>query len=63
MAESKKERIWHVDFDGRTFVDAKALLRDPEVRRTIEKLSKLKEPPRNGRGVTFLTPRKAELPT
>ncbi len=60
MAEQKKERIWHVDFDGRTIVDAKALLRDPGVRRTIEKLSKLKDPPRNGRGVTFLTPRKAD---
>jgi hypothetical protein len=59
MAETKKEKIWDVTFDGRTIVDAKALLRDPEVRRTIEKLSKLKDPPRNGRGVTFLTPRKA----
>ena len=39
---------------------AKALLRDPKVRRTIAKLSKLKEPPRNGRVITFLTPRKAE---
>lgn len=58
MAEPKKERIWHVDFEGRTFVDAKALLRNPEVRRTIEKLSNLQEPPRNGRRITFLTPRK-----
>jgi len=58
MAEPKKERIWHVDFEGRTFVDAKALLRNPEVRRTIEKLSNLKEPPRIGRRITFLTPRK-----
>lgn len=59
MAESDKEKISYVTFDGRTIVNAKALLRDPEVRRTIQKLSKLKEPPRNGRGVTFLTPRKA----
>ncbi|HEY7305208.1 MAG TPA: hypothetical protein VH601_13885 [Bryobacteraceae bacterium] len=59
MAEPKKERIWHVDFEGRTHVDARALLRDPEVRRTIEKLSNLKDPPRNGRAITFLTPRKA----
>ncbi len=59
MAEPKKERIWHVNFDGRTFVDAKALLRDPKVRRTIQKLSKVAEPPRDRRGITFLTPRKA----
>ncbi len=60
MAEPKKEKIWDVTFDGRTIVNAKALLRDPEVRRTIKKLSTLKEPPRNGRGITFLTPRKAD---
>jgi len=60
MAETDKEKISYVNFDGRTIVNAKALLRDPEVRRTIEKLSKLKDPPRNGRGVTFLTPRKAD---
>jgi hypothetical protein len=60
MAEPKKERIWHVNFDGRTFVDAKALLRDPKVRRTIQKLSEVvAEPPRDRRGITFLTPRKA----
>ncbi|HSU61592.1 MAG TPA: hypothetical protein VLI55_19950 [Bryobacteraceae bacterium] len=60
MAESDNEKISYVTFDGRTIVNARALLRDPKVRRTIEKLSKLKDPPRNGRGVTFLTPRKAE---
>lgn len=59
MAKSKKERIWHVNFDGRTFVDAKALLRDPKVRRTIQKLSQLTETSRDRRGITFLTPRKA----
>lgn len=63
MAEPKEERIWHVDLEGRTIVDGRALLRNPEVRRTIEKLSNLKEPPRNGRVVTFLTPRKAGSPT
>jgi len=60
MTESDNEKISYVTFDGRTIVNARALLRDPKVRRTIEKLSKLKDPPRNGRGVTFLTPRKAE---
>jgi hypothetical protein len=60
MAETNNEQISYVNFDGRTIVNAKALLRDPKVRRTIAKLSKLKEPPRNGRVITFLTPRKAE---
>ena len=60
MAETNNEQISYVNFDGRTIVNAKVLLRDPKVRRTIEKLSKLKEPPRNGRVITFLTPRKSE---
>jgi hypothetical protein len=61
MADSNSEKKSYVDFDGRTFVNAKALLRDPKVRETIEKLSKANEKFRNRRGVTFLRPIKPEV--
>jgi hypothetical protein len=56
MADSGGEKKSYVDFDGRTFVNARALLRDPKVRETIDKLSKANEKFRNRRGITFLRP-------
>lgn len=49
-----------VTFDGRTIVNTRALLRDPKVRRTIEKLSKLLQSAPQRRGITFLRPIKSE---
>jgi len=58
MADSSGEKISYVTFDGRTIVNARALLSDPKVRETIEKLSKANERFRHRRGVTFLRPAK-----
>ncbi len=56
MADSDSEKTSHVDFDGRTIVDVNALLRDPKVRATIERMSKENERFRGKPGVTFVRP-------
>lgn len=56
MADSNGEKVSHVDFDGRTIVDVNALLRDPKVRATIERMSKENERFRGKPGVTFIRP-------
>jgi glutamine phosphoribosylpyrophosphate amidotransferase len=58
--EDTNEKIAYTNFLGRTFVDPNALLRDPKVRRTLEKLSEANKSMRGRRGITFLKPRKAE---
>ena len=60
MADSNGDKLLYVDFNGRTFVNGKALLRDPKVRETIEKLSKANEKFRHLPGITFLKPIKTE---
>jgi hypothetical protein len=56
MADSNSEKVSYVDFDGRTIVDVNALLRDPKVRATIERMSKENERFRGKPGVTFIKP-------
>lgn len=56
MADSNGEKVAHVDFDGRTIVDVNALLRDPKVRATIDRMSKENERFRGKPGVTFIRP-------
>jgi hypothetical protein len=56
MAKTKSEKIYHVDFDGRATVDVNALLRDPKVKATIERMSKRNERFRGKPGVTFVMP-------
>ncbi len=58
MADSNGDKISYVTFDGRTIVNGKALLADPKVKETIEKLSKANERFRHRRGITFLRPAK-----
>ena len=58
--EDTNEKLSFTNFLGRTFVDANALLRDPKVRRTLEKLSEANKWMRGRRGVTFLKPRKLD---
>jgi hypothetical protein len=56
MADSKHEKIFHVDFDGRSHVDVKALLNDPSVKETLQRFSKANQKFRNNPEVTFLKP-------
>ena len=56
MADSKNEKISHVDFDGRAIVDVNALLRSPKVQATIERMSKTNERFRGKPGVRFVMP-------
>jgi hypothetical protein len=56
MAESDSEKIVHVDYEGHTIVDVNALLRDPKVLETIERVSKSIERMRGKPGVTFVKP-------
>ncbi len=56
MAKTKSEKIYHVDSAGRATVDVNALLRDPKVQATIERLSKRNERFRGTPGVTFVMP-------
>ena len=56
MAESNSGKVSHVDYEGRTIVDVNALLRDPKVQATIERLSKENERFRGKPGVTFIRP-------
>jgi hypothetical protein len=46
----------HVTFDGKTIVNTRVLLRDPKVRKTIEKLSKANRPVPHRRAITLLRP-------
>ena len=56
MADSKSEKVSYVNFDGYTIVDVNALLRDPKVKATIERMSKAHEQFRGKPGVTFVRP-------
>jgi hypothetical protein len=56
VADSNSEKVSYVNFDGRTIVDVNALLRDPKVQATIERLSKENERFRGKPGVTFIKP-------
>jgi len=58
MADSKNKKIFHVNFAGFTIVDVNALLRDPKVRETIDRMSKAHERFRGKPGVTFVRPPK-----
>ena len=58
--EDSNNKIAHTNFIGRTTVDANALLRDPKVRRTLERLSEANKSLRGRRGITFLKPRKLD---
>jgi hypothetical protein len=60
MADSNGEKVSYATFEGRTIVNGKALLRDPKVKATIEKLSKANGKFRNRPGITFLRPVKTE---
>jgi hypothetical protein len=55
LAKSE-DKISHVTWDGRTVVDLDALLRDPKVQETIQKLSRRTQRYRGRPGVTFLKP-------
>lgn len=59
MAKSD-DNISHVTWDGRTIVDLDALLRDPKVQETIQKLSRRTQRYRGRPGVTFLKPVKTD---
>jgi hypothetical protein len=58
--EDMNGKVIYTNFSGRTFVDPNALLRDPKVRRTLEKLSEANRSLRGRRGITFLRPRKVD---
>jgi hypothetical protein len=56
MADSNSEKVSHVNYNGYTIVDVNALLRDPKVKATIERMSKENERFRGKPGVTFIKP-------
>jgi hypothetical protein len=56
MADSNSEKISHVNYNGFTIVDVNALLRDPKVKATIDRMSKEIERFRGKPGVTFIRP-------
>ena len=56
MADSSSEKISRVDYNGYTIVDVNALLRDPKVKATIDRVSKENERFRGKPGVTFIKP-------
>ncbi|MBV9760984.1 MAG: hypothetical protein JO340_10515 [Acidobacteriaceae bacterium] len=58
MAKSSDDKISYVTSDGRTIVDVDALLRDPKVQATIQKLSQRNRSFRGRPGVTFIKPTK-----
>jgi hypothetical protein len=60
MADQNDPKIWEVTADGKTVSDAKALLRDPKVRETFQKLSKANQRFRGRPGITFLRPIKSD---
>ncbi len=53
MADTR-DKIVHTNFIGRTIVDLNLLLRDPKVRRTMEKLSEANKSMRGRPGVHFV---------
>ena len=56
MADSGSEKVSHVNYNGHTIVDVDALLRDPKVKATIERMSKENERFRGKPGITFVRP-------
>jgi hypothetical protein len=56
MDDPKNSKVSHVNFNGFTIVDVNALLRDPKVKATIDRLSKEHERFRGKPGVTFVRP-------
>jgi hypothetical protein len=56
MADTNSGKISHVNFNGYTIVDVNALLRDPKVRATIDRMSKENERFRGKPGITFVRP-------
>jgi hypothetical protein len=56
MADSNGEKVVHVDFEGHTIVNLNALLRNANVRATMERMSKESERFRGKPGVTFIKP-------
>jgi hypothetical protein len=58
--EDKNQKIMHTNFGGYTFVDANALLREPKVKRLLERLSEANKSMRQRPGVTFLKLRKQD---
>ena len=58
--EDTNGKLVYTNFFGRTLVDPNALLRDPKVKRTLQKLSEANRSLRGRRGITFLRPRKVE---
>jgi hypothetical protein len=41
MSDSAEDKIMHVTWDGRLVTNTNALLRDPKVQETIERISKM----------------------
>ena len=58
--ENTNGKLVYTNWAGRTLVDPNLLLRDPKVKRTLEKLSKANQSMRGRPGITFLRPRKVE---
>ncbi len=56
MADSDSGKVSRVNYNGNTIVDVEALLRDPKVKATIERVSKENERYRGKPGVTFIRP-------
>ena len=56
MADSGSEKISRVDYNGYTIVDVDALLQDPKVKATIDRMSKENERFRGKPGITFIKP-------
>lgn len=56
MTDSGSEKVSHVNYSGHTIVDVNALLRDPKVKATIERMSKENERFRGKPGITFVRP-------
>ena len=54
------DKIVYTNFIGRTIVNPRLLLRDPKVRRTMERLSEVNKSMRGRPGVTFLKLRKLD---
>lgn len=54
MPDSSSDKVSYVDFEGRTIVDVNALLKDPKVKETIERMSKMHEQQRGKHGITFV---------
>jgi hypothetical protein len=58
--EDTSGKLVYTNWAGRTLVDPNALLRDPKVKRTLERLSEANRALRGRPGITFLRPRRLE---